>query len=257
MLLCTFGCATAENYRDGAGPRYEGSHAKARESAPVTTVRVATYNVEYALRVPQALEAIRASRDLRDADVLLLQEMDAAGVETIARALELNYVYFPASVTPKTHRDLGNAVLSPWPMDAASKLLLPHESRIIHQARAAVSVRVTIGGRAVRVYSVHFGSPLGISGGQRRAQARAVLDDARTRPEPVIIGGDLNSHGLGRVLVADGYAWPTERIGGTRGSFSFDHVFARGLAATGAGVVREAKEASDHRPVWATLEFAP
>jgi endonuclease/exonuclease/phosphatase family metal-dependent hydrolase len=220
-------------------------------------VRVVTYNVEYALRVPQAVAALRASPDLRAPDLLLLQEMDAAGVETIARELSLGYVYFPASITPKTGRDFGNAVLSAWPIESAAKLPLPHPSRIIRQARAAVSARVCVGGRAVRVYSVHCGSPFGISDGQRRAQVKALLDDARRHPEPAIVGGDFNSVGVGRVLVADGFAWPTERVGGTRGRYAFDHVFARGFTAVGAGVVREATEASDHRPVWATLTLAP
>jgi endonuclease/exonuclease/phosphatase family metal-dependent hydrolase len=218
---------------------------------------VVTYNVEYALRVPKAVAALRASPALRAPDILLLQEMDAAGVETIARELSLDFVYFPASITPKTGRDFGNAVLSAWPIESAAKLPLPHPSRILNQARAAVSARVCVGGRAVRVYSVHCGSPFGISDGQRKAQVRAVLADARAHPEPAIVGGDFNSHGVGRVLVADGFAWATERVGGTRGRFSFDHVFARGLGVAGAGVVREAAEASDHYPVWATFTLAP
>jgi endonuclease/exonuclease/phosphatase family metal-dependent hydrolase len=49
-------------------------------------------------------------------------------------------------------------------------------------------------------------------------------------------------------------------VGHTAGPFSFDHVVARGLTPAGdpaAGVVREAKQASDHRPVWALLHLAP
>jgi endonuclease/exonuclease/phosphatase family metal-dependent hydrolase len=218
---------------------------------------VVTYNVEYALRVPQAIAALRASADLRAPDVLLLQEMDATGVEAMARALELDYVYFPASITPKTGRDFGNAVLSAWPIGSAAKLPLPHPSRIVRQIRAAVAARICIRGRAVRVYSVHCGSPFGISDAQRRAQVQTVLDDARAHAEPVVVGGDFNSLGIGRRLVADGFAWPTERVGGTRGRLSFDHLFARGFRPVAAGVVREAEEVSDHDPVWATLLLPP
>jgi len=245
-------CATAHNYLDPASPRYEGAHAATPPEAP-STLRVVTFNIEYGRRVDRAVADICAYEPLRDPDILLLQEMDAPGVELVARALGLNYVYFPASLTPKTGRDFGNAVLSPWPIREAWKIPLPHPSRILHQARAAVAATVEVGGRPVRVYSVHFGSPFGVSGGSRADQADAVIADARASEEPVIVGGDLNSHGVGKRFVAAGFSWATEKIGGTRGRFSFDHVFARGLAPSGAGVVREADDASDHRPVWAVL----
>jgi len=250
------GCATAHNYLERDAPRYEGSLAPSEERAAPESLRVVTFNIEYAKRMQPAIRALREHAALRAADVLLLQEMDAAGVEAVAAALGLNYVYFPSSRHPKTQRDLGNAVLSPWPIEAAWKLPLPHQSRIVHQARAAVVARLRIGDHALRVYSLHLGSPFGASGSQRRAQAEAVLADARTSAEPVVIGGDLNSHGLGRVFVAAGFQWPTENVGGTRGGLSFDHVFARGLPVESAAGVARDVDASDHRPVWTTLPFA-
>jgi endonuclease/exonuclease/phosphatase (EEP) superfamily protein YafD len=82
-----------------------------------------------------------------------------------------------------------------------------------------------------------------------------VVTDARDRSDPVIIAGDINSKSLGHVFTSAGYRWPTERVGASTRSFSFDHIFARGLdPVTGAaGVVREADDASDHRPVWAVF----
>ena len=252
------GCATADNYMGGNEPRYSGRHARAQPRPVPAALRVVTFNIEYAKRMPPAIQALREHPALRDADLLLLQEMDAAGVEAVAAALGLNYAYFPASRHPGTGRDVGNAVLSPWPIEEDWKLLLPHASRILHQGRAAVGARVRIGGRAVRVYSVHFGSPFGISGEHRRAQAEVVLAHARQSADPVIIAGDLNNKGLGHAFVAAGFQWPTKNVGGTRGSFSFDHVFARGLGPgkAQAGVARDV-DASDHRPVWALLAFAP
>jgi endonuclease/exonuclease/phosphatase family metal-dependent hydrolase len=249
-------CASASNYLDPGGPRYEGTHAATRDAAaPPAAIRVVTFNIEYALRVDRAIAALQRHDQLRGADLLLLQEMDAEGTEAIAQALGLNYVYFPACRHPKTNRDLGNAVLSPWPIEASWKLPLPHKSRIVGQARAAVGVRVSIGGRALRVYSVHLGSPFGASGGQRRAQAEVVLADARDSADPVVIGGDFNSKGLGKLFRSAGYLWPTEHAGSSTRIFSFDHVFVRGLGTTSgtAGVVREADDASDHRPVWALI----
>jgi endonuclease/exonuclease/phosphatase family metal-dependent hydrolase len=256
-ILCA-GCATAHNYLERDAPRYEGSHAPPRQPVTPAALRVVTFNIEYAKRMAAAIAALRERPELRDADLLLLQEMDHPGVESVARALGLNYAYFPASHHPKTKRDLGNALLSPWPIETTWKLPLPHTSRLLHQARAAVAARVRIGQRAVRVYSIHFGSPFGISDGKRRDQARAVLDDARDSPDAVVIGGDFNSKGLGKMFVAAGFLWPTERIGATRSWLSFDHVFVRGLgpAEFSAGVVRDV-HASDHRPVWAVLACSP
>jgi endonuclease/exonuclease/phosphatase (EEP) superfamily protein YafD len=127
---------------------------------------------------------------------------------------------------------------------------------VLGQGRAAVTARVLVAGRAIRVYSVHLGSPLGTSGGNRRQQAEVVLADARAVPEPVLVAGDFNSSSVGRAFEAEGFAWPTKAVGATTRRFSFDHVFARGLtpgAATAAGVAREVRDASDHRPVWAVL----
>jgi endonuclease/exonuclease/phosphatase family metal-dependent hydrolase len=106
----------------------------------------------------------------------------------------------------------------------------------------------------VRVYSVHLGSPIGISGRHRRAQAEVVLADAQTHPEPLVIAGDFNSRGLADLFMKHGYTWATRSVTRTVGLFPFDHVFLRGLpGVVTAGVAREVDDASDHRPVWATV----
>jgi endonuclease/exonuclease/phosphatase family metal-dependent hydrolase len=252
-------CATAHNYLDPTAPRYDGTHAPERRAVAPTEIRVVTFNIEYARRVDRAVAALQRYEALRNPDVLFLQEMDAAGVDVMARALSLNYVYYPASRSPKTGRDFGNAVLSPWPIAESRKLPLPHPSRILHQARAAVAARIQIAGLDVQVYCLHLGSPLGISGGQRRRQAAVVLADAQKQTDPVIIAGDINSKGLGKAFTSAGYKWATENAGASTRGFSFDHVFARSLdpVPSAAGVVREANDASDHRPVWAVLTVPP
>jgi endonuclease/exonuclease/phosphatase family metal-dependent hydrolase len=247
------GCATATNYLEPEGPVYRGfSDVSPQKDADI---RVVTFNIAFALRVDRAIEALTAHRALRGADVLVLQEMDAPGVEAIGRALHMNYVYYPISRHPKYGRDFGNAVLSPWPIEESRKLLLPHTSAILKQARAAVAARVRVAGQAVEVYCVHLGSPLGASGADRRRQAEAILVDASLVPGPVIVAGDFNSHGIGEAFAAQGFTWPTRDVGGSVRWFSFDHVLVRGLrlAGSAAGVARDVKDASDHRPVWAEL----
>jgi len=253
------GCAHAVNYLDAAGPVYTGTSAPERAPVPARSIRVVTFNIEYGKRIELAVAALRERPELRDADVMALQEMDARGVEAIAAALGLNYVYYPATHHPKTGRDLGDAVLTPWPILDHWKLRLPHPSRVVHQAREAVGVRLRVGDTEVTAYSLHLGSPLGNSGGQRRDQAAVVLRDAEGRPGPVIVAGDFNSHGLGETFQQAGYRWLTERVGPTTRSFSFDHVFVRGLPGwpASAGSILLNPPASDHRPVWAVLAAGP
>ena len=47
--------------------------------------------------------------------------------------------------------------------------------------------------------------------GARQDQVRAVVDSLRTT-SCVIVGADLNSHGLGGVLTDDAFDWPTRDI---------------------------------------------
>ena len=258
-------CRTAAPYLSPDAPLFTGSFAPERPPLAAGTgsgpsrLRIVTFNVEYALRVPLALAALRENPHLRGADVVALEEMDLPGTEAIASGLGLNYAYCPASVHPKYHRDVGNAILSPWPVSGAAKVALPHRSRILGQSRVAVRATVTVAGRPLRVYALHLGSPLGASPGQRRDQIDVVLQDALDSPDPVVIAGDFNSGGLGERLVARGYSWPTRKVGPSTHGLSFDHVFTRGLRLDGAeaGVAREVKDASDHRPVWVDLVASP
>lgn len=258
LAVVAAGCGSAQNYLDPHGPRYVGQHAGG--VLPGSDVHVVTFNIAHARRIPEAIAILRTHAPLRDMDVLALQEMDAPGVMAIAQALGLNYVYYPASRGPKDERDMGEALLSPWPIEESWKVPLPHVTRVLHRSRAAVAARIRIDGRAVRAYSVHFGSPWGMGGGRRRDQAQAVLADALASTDPVVIAGDFNSKSVSRVFESAGFAWVTRDVGHTAGPFSFDHIVALGLTPAGsqaAGVVREAKEASDHRPVWARLDLRP
>ncbi len=265
LLALVFGpgsCATARNYTDPSGPRYVTHYgrppAAVVEAAAHPLVRVVTFNIEHGEKIDAAIEALTASPALRDPDLLLLQEMDAPGTDRIARALHMNSVYVPSTVHPHDEKDFGNALLSPWPIASSRKLLLPHESRIIHLRRAVTVATVVVDGRPVRVYCVHVETQLRLGGSARRDQVEAVLEDARRSPDPVVIAGDLNSRGLAPLFEQAGYLWLTRDVHHTEaGLFDFDHVFARGLhpAAQPTAGVEDNHGASDHRPVWALLRF--
>jgi endonuclease/exonuclease/phosphatase family metal-dependent hydrolase len=256
-------CGAATNYLEPAAPVYETHHAEARasEAPPAGPLRVVTFNIEYAIHVDEAIAVLRETPELQGVDLLALQEMDAPGVERVAAALRLNSFYAPGGVHPTSKRDFGCALLSPWPLVEPRKVLLPHGSRGTGLRRAAVGATLLRGGRRIRVYSVHLPAPFGVSGGGRREQVETLLADAAGASDPVIVAGDLNSHGLGQQFVKAGYTWFTRDVGTTTSQvgvlhFSFDHVFAKGLkpaAPASAGVVRDNKKSSDHHPVWALM----
>lgn len=267
------GCARAVNYLDPARPLYQ--YGEAPRAAPSdgtraarAPFRVVSFNIAYGIHVDRALEALRASEPLRDPDVLALQEMDAPGVERVARELHLNAVYFPSGVHPKHGRDFGCALLSPWPLEDPRKLVLPHAAHGTRLRRSAVSAIVVRGGFRVRVYSVHLPSPLGVSGGSRREQVAVLIADADAVAAtglPVVVAGDFNSHGFGEQFTHAGYSWLTRDIGATAHwtlfGLHYDHVFVRGLSAADAGsvagVVADNRDASDHKPIWALVSTAP
>jgi endonuclease/exonuclease/phosphatase family metal-dependent hydrolase len=262
VLLVALGCGTGLNYVSPHGPRYIGGGAPVLrpvvQRAP-DALRLVTFNIQFARHVDRAIALLDSSPALRHADLITLQEMDAVGTSRIASALGMSYVYYPATVHPKTGRDFGNAILSRWPIVGDEKVILPHLARFEKTERIATAASVRIGDQVVRVYSVHLATQLGLGPEGRRDQARAVLADAAAYPR-VIIAGDMNGHAIGKEFLAAGYRWPTESNPATDWLFRYDHVFLRGLRLvddSSTGVVQNNLAASDHRPVWAVVSLAP
>lgn len=258
--LLALGCRSF-NYASPSGPRYAVSEPPAPVPQAVSpddvdSIRVVTFNVKFARHIDQAITLLRSTAALQNADIVMLQEMDEAGTIRIAAALTMSYVYYPASI--EHGRDFGNAVLSRWPIVADEKIVLPHHARFTGAQRIATAATITVRGVPLRVYSVHLATRMEIGPGARRDQVRAVLADAAAYPR-VVIGGDMNSRGIGRTYRAAGFLWPTERNPRTHFLGNWDHIFLKGLApgdSLGTGVVRDTIGASDHRPVWALALLA-
>lgn len=247
------GCATALNYTDPAGPRFGAGAATVAHDAD--TLKIVVFNVAYARHVDRAVALVRKDHALRHPDIVLLQEMDEAGAHAFADSLGFGYVYFPSTLHPATNRDFGNAVLSRYPIENERKIILPFLARWRHTQRAAVGATIVVGGRRVRVYSVHFATFIGNGPSSRRAQLEAVLADADSFPV-VVIGGDFNSATVPEMALGRGFSWPTRHLGRTEWLWSMDHILLKGLALAqglSSGLVREDFGASDHTPVWARI----
>jgi endonuclease/exonuclease/phosphatase family metal-dependent hydrolase len=253
--LAVAGCRTGNNYVEPGGPRYVGERSTAAK--PGESLRVVTFNIERALRVDQAIGVMKAEPSLREADIVLLQEMDEAGTRRVADAFGMSYVYYPATFSLKTHRDFGNAVLSRFPIVADSKVLLPHLGLAGRLQRIATGATIQVGDTLVRVYSAHLGTLVNATASGQRDQIRAILADADRYPL-VILGGDMNSHGVVRVAHDHGYEWPTEKGPRTTRFGRWDHILLKGLKSAGpadAGTVLDVRGASDHRAIWAVAQL--
>jgi endonuclease/exonuclease/phosphatase family metal-dependent hydrolase len=159
-LLLLPGCWTGLTYANPAGPRYTGAVA-APATVPPDTFRIVTFNIRYALQVDSAIALLGTDSALYDADVILLQEMDEPGTKRIAQALGLGYIYYPATFHLTYRRDVGNAILSRWPILDDAKIILPHKSRILGTRRMATAATLRVGDTPVRVYSTHRGTVVG------------------------------------------------------------------------------------------------
>ena len=130
VLLCVVSCTPVrESYTHPEGPRYMDQFA---EEMPLFDgqFKVVSYNIKLGKKLEQAIYELEQKEVLRDADVILLQEMDPDGVYEMAKRLQYDYIYYPAALHPTHDKGFGNAVLSKWPIKEHQKVVLPHEHPI-------------------------------------------------------------------------------------------------------------------------------
>ena len=263
LTLVLTGCTSMENYEEPAGPLFIGEYADADHPFD-GMIKVVIWNIKHGSEIETAINELASTPELADADLLLLQEMDAAGVDAMAEALGYNYVYYPASLHPRYDKNFGNAVLSKWPLVDSEKLLLPNENWRNGQRRIAVQGVTDIDGLLLDAYSVHTETVwMGAEG--RAEQMDAIADETEDDLGPAIVGGDFNTlTRLGRASLDGRFADAGfERASPTTDptleagiGFTVDHIYARGFMVEESGVWSET-EASDHFPVWAVLKLPP
>ena len=165
------GCATAINFDGPTAQTYMGQRSPGLREG--TDLRLVTFNVKFGEQIERAADLL-SRPPLRDADVLVLQELDVIGTERLAYALGMNYVYVPSAIHPSSHRQFGVAVLSPWPIEEARNLPLPHLHRVRKMRRRAAGATIDTPIGPLLVYAVHLETMYGASSQVRRDQARAV-----------------------------------------------------------------------------------
>ena len=124
--MLSTGCARSVNLLNPDTPRFGGEYATpvVATQAPGATLRVVTFNIKASREIDRSITLLQ-SDSLRGADIVALQEMNATGVDRIARALRLNYIYYPSLIHPVNKDYFGPAILSRWPIERSWKVFLP------------------------------------------------------------------------------------------------------------------------------------
>ncbi len=227
--------------------------------------RVATYNVHRwtglaARPVPDPARAGFVLSEL-DADVIALQEVlrpfdgDDDPIARLAEHLRLHVAF----VATRVHRrgELGNAVLSRWPIRTVSTLALPG-SRL--ERRSALAVAFGGAAASISVVSTH----LSLVDRIRQRQVEYLLGHPNLSSGAVILLGDMNAWRRckgtraleSRFSEHHNLAWPAS-FPAAAPVLALDRIYAEGarVLELSAHQTAAARRASDHLPIVATLEL--
>jgi endonuclease/exonuclease/phosphatase family metal-dependent hydrolase len=200
------------------------------------------------------------------ADVIALQEVlrPFHGEDPLARlaeALGLHLVF--ASTRVHRNGELGNAILSRWPVAGVSILDLSF-SRIERRLAVAAIVDGRIDGRgpALNVLATH----LALVDRTRQRQVRSLLEHPHLWAGPAVLLGDMNAwrecratRALERELeMHHNREWPPS-FPAARPVLALDRVYSRGVRVLEVAThdSAAARRASDHLPVVARIELPP
>ena len=263
VLAITIGCKSIDTYPDTSTPIYISNDHESTINAD-SSLTVITFNITTGTSVSEVLKAIENDKDFLSTDILLLQEVNEDQVKAIARAFQLNYVYYPIS---KSREDInfGNAILARTKINKPNKLILPH-SKINGRIRNATNCQLEINGKELLVYSIHNETMI-MSNRKRRDQLNAILQDILSKsvePDAIIIGGDFNyicKKNLQKEMEAFeliGFDWITKEIGSTKNTKfiikgSLDHFAIKNLEPSGIKTLKD-MTISDHHPVMITIQ---
>ena len=233
------------------------------EAGPGRRFRIATYNVHRWAGVrggrawaPEKAKAVIAELD---AEVIALQEVlrpFGAGAPLEAIADELGFHL--AFVCTRIHQrgELGNAILSRWPIAAACAVDLTY-GRL--EQRSAIAAQFH-GERVVSVAATH----LALVDRTRKQQVEALLRHPQLQG-PAILLGDMNAWRRGPATRQLDEAFTTRHhnrdwppsFPSVRPVLALDRAYARGARILGlrAHTSPAARRGSDHLPVIATVEL--
>lgn len=253
-----------------------GAATKA-ESAKSFRLRVVTFNVNGASTGTHLSKVLASHEELREADVVMLQEIETTGnshgPRELAEKLGLDVAYAIARRGVwGTH---GIAILSRQPLQDIEVLPLPRfDLGYRSRHRIAVSAAIEVGGKRLRLFNVHLDTRLTLD--ERIWQVEPVIRRAAAAGRAVV-GGDFNTIRAVRWLLpwlplplwgwnqADGFEEFMHRQGlkktlpnvGRTGplGMELDALYRLGLRGTDYGTAAF-PALSDHLALWADLHLS-
>ncbi len=244
-------------------------------------IRIATWNVEHGVRPDRLAHALGAHTALRDADLILVQEIEHHRAEAeeraavLARDLGKLFAYAPArSIRAGSH---GLAILSAQPLTDVVRIALPAVGVGPFVCdRAAIAATTVLGGHPLRVVNVHLDTRLNAA--ERIAQVAPAFADA-SRASVAVAGGDFNTApfrflrnnlpigradqatALDDAAAAHELHNATAQLGTTTRRRHFfpwrlDAIYTRGLTVDDAGIARDIR-LTDHVPIWIDVRWPP
>ena len=261
-FLYLFSYTPLVNYLESDGPFFEGDFRQSQVLSK-NEIKVITWNIRYSRLIEIAIQELKNTVELKDADILLLQEVDEKSVDAIAKSLGMMYVYYPASIHNYHKKNFGNAILSKFLIKEHEKLILPFSNPKNGQIRIAVNSKILIGEEVFSVISVHTETNW-LGKIKRNLQYDTLINSFGDNNGKVIIGGDFNTltntsvSDLQERFLKNGFTFdvqeflPSVEILGIR--FRMDHIFFRKLKVIDRGVWRMT-QASDHSPLWVIFDL--
>jgi endonuclease/exonuclease/phosphatase family metal-dependent hydrolase len=229
-----------------------------------STIRVMTWNIHGAYGRNPRFDLARVIKLIRrhHPDVVALQEVDSrrpreAGVAEPFAMLQaaLGVHGIGAKSIATQDGEYGQAVISRWPIRNPEIHDISYHER---EPRRAVYCEVVAPCGVLRVIATH----LGLSIGERRDQARALLRLIGDTPVPTVVMGDFNDWfwvgSVRKVLAARLPARSRQRtFPSFCPTFRFDRVYCSPASALlSVRTDPEARALSDHLPVIADIELA-
>lgn len=267
FTMIELSCKTTFSFPSPEGP--VGKSATMTDwSHPKAQIKVISFNIEYAIKIDEAIQELRKTKVLQNADILLLQEMDERGTKAIADSLQYNYLYYPATINHNSQNLFGNAILSKWPLVDEKKWVLPHPNPHNDSRRIAIAATIVIDQKKIRVYNIHSETMV-LKGAKRLQQHEYIADKIRQLDsvDHIILGGDFNTfhkRDLRRSVAlfkSIGLQWANPNVPYTARALKgiikkrFDHIFTKGFQNIDAGR-NDLSVVGDHFPLWVTLEWS-
>lgn len=245
------------NYTDAKGQLRQGQYAKENTSFD-GLLRVVTWNLHFGEHLDEVIATLKNATELHEADLLLLQEVNADEAETIASGLEYNYIFYPTVYSRQRQGEYGLAILSKWSLHDPEKMILPNWLPGWAENRYLIKAVTSINGQDIAIYNTHFDVAWMGHQGEFLGQQ---LEKPTT---PIILGGDFNTWQPGSVAALESLLGSIKLERLTRGTgytfesnvlrFTLDHIFSIEELDFRSGVVRNTR-ASDHSPVWAEIKL--